>query len=83
MFKRADLGKYLGIEEIRHNFKNFPPHYTQPRSDLEAGGRTLSLRKKKKPHNIFIDLDGFIDLVVRPNKPEAVTLVKWLSKKGI
>ena len=27
LFKRADLGKYLGIEDIRHNFRDFPSHY--------------------------------------------------------
>ena len=32
-FKRGDLGKYIGIEDIRHNFKDFPSHYTLgPRS---------------------------------------------------
>ena len=24
LFKRADLRKYLGIEKIKHNFKDFP-----------------------------------------------------------
>ena len=48
LFKRAVLGKYLGIEDIKHNFKDFPPHYTRPRSDLEAGGRTHSLGRTKK-----------------------------------
>ena len=24
LFKSADLGKYLGVEDIRHNFKDFP-----------------------------------------------------------
>ena len=28
LFKRADLGKYLGIEDIKHNFKEFPLYYT-------------------------------------------------------
>ena len=26
LFKRADLGKYLGIEDMRHNFRDFPSH---------------------------------------------------------
>ena len=33
LFKRADLGKYLGIENIKHNFKEFPSHYTRSRLD--------------------------------------------------
>ena len=36
LFKRADLGKYLGIGDIKHNFKDFPSHYTRLRSDLEG-----------------------------------------------
>ena len=39
LFKRTDLGKYLDIEIIKHNFKDFPSHYARPRSDLEGGGR--------------------------------------------
>ena len=27
LFKMADLGKYLGIEKIINNFKDFPSHY--------------------------------------------------------
>ena len=27
LFKRADLGNYLGIEKIKDNFKDFPSHY--------------------------------------------------------
>ena len=38
LFKRADLRKHLGIEDIKHNFKDFPSHYTHPRSDLKGGG---------------------------------------------
>ena len=34
LFKRTDLGKYLGIENIKDNFKDFPSHYTRPRLDL-------------------------------------------------
>ena len=39
LFKRADLGKYLGIKDIKHNFKDFPSHYTHSRSEIEAGGQ--------------------------------------------
>ena len=83
LFKRADLGKYLGIQDIRHNFKDFASHYTSSRSDLEAGGETSSLRKTKKTYDIFINLDGSIEMAVRSKKLKAVALVKWLTKKGI
>ena len=32
LFKRGDLGRYLGIGDKRHNFKDFPSHYTSARS---------------------------------------------------
>ena len=83
LFKRGDLGKYLGIEGIRHNLKDFPSHYTRPRSDLEAGGQVPSLGRTKNPHDIFINLDGSIEIAVRSKKPKAVALAKWLTKKGI
>ena len=83
LFKRADLGKYLGGEDIRHNFKDFPSHYTHPRSGPEAGGWVPSLRKTKNPHDIFINLDDSIEMTVRSKKPRAVALVKWLTKKGV
>ena len=56
LFKRADLGKYLGIEDIKQNFKDFP--HTLLRLDLEARGLAPSLRKTKNPHDTFINLDG-------------------------
>ena len=83
LFKRGDLGKYLGIEDIRHNFKDFPSHYTRSRSDLEAGGWAPSLGRTTNPHDIFIDLDSSIEMALRSKKPKAVALVKWLTKKGI
>ena len=43
LFKRADLGKYLGIEDMKHNFKDFPSHCTHPRSETEARGQVPPL----------------------------------------
>ena len=83
LFKRNDLGKYLGIEDIKHNFKDFPSHYTRPRSDLNGGRLTPSLGKTKNPHDIFINLDGSREMAVRSKKPKAVVLVKRLTKKGV
>ena len=48
LFKRADLGKYLRIENIKHNFKDFPSHYTHLRWDLEAEGSTAPPWEDKK-----------------------------------
>ena len=83
LFKRADLGKYLGIENIKNHFKDFPSHYTHFRSNLEGGGQTSSLGKTKNRHDIFVNLDGSIEMAVPSKKPKAVALVKGLSKKGV
>ena len=83
LFKRADLGKYLGIDDIRHNFRDFPSHYNHLRSDIEGGGLAPTLGRTKNPHDIFINLDGSIEMAVLSKKLKAVALVKWLSKKGV
>ena len=83
MFKRADLGKYLGIEDIRHNFRDFPSHYNHLRLDLEGGGLAATLGRTKDPYDIFINLDGSIEMAVQSKKPKAVVLGKWLSNKGV
>ena len=83
LFKRADLGRYPGIRNIRDNFKDFPSHYTRPISNLEGGGLTALFGKAKNSHDIFINFDGSIEMAVRSKKTKAAALVKWLSKKGI
>ena len=80
LFKRADLSKYLGIEDIKSNFKDFSSHYTLRRSDLKGVGLISSLGKTKNPHDIFINLDGSIEMDVRSQKPKAVALQKRHSK---
>ena len=83
LFKRGNLGKYSGIEDIRHNLKDFPSHYTHPRLNLKGGRLIYSLGRTKNPHVIFINLDGSIEMAVLSKKPKAVALVKWLTKKGV
>ena len=34
LFKRADLGKYLGIENVRNNFKEFLSHHAHLMSEI-------------------------------------------------
>ena len=41
------------------------------------------LGRTKNPHDIFLNLDGSIEMAVRSKKPKAVALVKWLTKKGV
>ena len=83
LFKRADIGKYLGIRNIGDNFKDFPSHYTRPSSEIEAGGLTAPLGRTKNPHDISINLNGSIEMAIRSKKPKAFALVKWLTRKGI
>ena len=77
------MGKYLGIEDINNNFKDFLSQYTHPRSDLKGVGLTASLGRTKNPNDIFINLDGSIGMVVQSKKLKAVALGKWFTKKGM
>ena len=79
-FKRADLGIYLGIVDIRHMFKGI-----KITSRLEIIGvvQNHSLGKRKNPHNAFVNLESALEIAVRSRKPKAVALVKWLVKKGV
>ena len=54
LFKRDDLGKYPGIKNTKHNFKDFPSHHTRPRLNLEEGVLNAPFRRAKNPHDIFI-----------------------------
>ena len=49
LFKRADLGKCLGIRKIGDDFRDSPSQYTCPRSEIEAGGLTTPLGRTKIP----------------------------------
>ena len=81
MFKRGDLGKYLGIRNMRDNFKDFLFHHSPSRSDIEGVGLRDTLGRAKNPHDIFINLGSGIEILVRSKEPKAVALVKWLTKK--
>ena len=70
LFKRADLGKYLGVQNVKHNFKDFPSHYTRPRSDLKGGGLSSPLGRQKNLHDIVINLDGSTEMAVRSKKTQ-------------
>ena len=83
LFKRADLGKYLGIRNIRYNFKEFPLHHAHPRSEIEGVGVTNTLGREKNPHDIFINMNSAIQMAVRSKKPRAAALGKWLTKNGV
>ena len=85
-FKRADLGRFLGIIDIRHTFKNIA---TKSRSQLPRPGGGLTPARSgmygggDNPHDAFVDLEGALEIVVRSRKPKAVELVKWLTRRGV
>ena len=64
LFKRADLGTYLGIRNKRDNFKEFTSHYTRTRSELKGVGGTNTLRGATVYHDILINLDCTIEIAV-------------------
>ena len=81
-FKRAGLGRYLGMPDIARNFKGI-----KTTSRLEIKGQPLPRSGMRgggiNPHDAFVNLDGALEIVVRSNKPKAVALVKWLVKKCV
>ena len=83
LFKRVDLGKYLGKRNIRDNFKELSSHHAHPRFEIEGVGHTNTFGRAKDPHEIFINLDASIEMTVRSKILKAVALVKWLAKNGI
>ena len=76
-FKRAGLGRYLGILDIARNFKGIKTTsrleimgqgQPLPQSGMRGGGINL--------HDAFVNLDGALEIAVGSNKPKAVALVK-------
>ena len=76
LFKRSELGKQLGIED-------FSSHCIHPRSDLKERVSPHPLGREKNLDNIFINLDGAIEMAVPSKKLKAVALVKRLTKKSV
>ena len=86
LFKRADLGRYLGIKKIRDSFIDFPAHFCRTRETLDgttSTGTTGVLGRLRNPHDVFVNLDGALEIVIRSRKPKAVELAKWLTRKGV
>ena len=57
-FKRADLGRYLGIVKVK-NSMHIPSHFMCKRQDIK-GVLLVPLEKCKNPHDTFVNLDGAI-----------------------
>ena len=65
-FKRADLGRYLGIVDMRHTTVA-----TKSRSQLIEPGAKMNPTRSgmlgggKNPHDAFVNLDADLEIVVR------------------
>ena len=79
-FKRADLGRYLGIVDIRATYRDVK---TTSRNLLIPHASDACLSKDKNDQDAFVDLEGALEIVVRSGKPKAVELTKWLTLKGV
>ena len=81
-FKRADLGRYLGILDIARNFKDIK---TTSRLEIMGQGQPLprsGMRGGGENPHAFVNLDKALEIAVRSRKPKAIALIKWLVKKG-
>ena len=62
---------------------------TKSRSQLIEPGANMNptrsgiRRGGENPHDVFLDLDAALEIVVRSRKPKAVELAKWLTRKGV
>ena len=56
-FKRADLGRFLGVANIRRQFNDIA---TVSRSEITAGGvgPDYTLLQGQNDHDAFVDLEG-------------------------
>ena len=81
-FKRADLGRFLGIVVVARNNNNI---VTKSRSELSRPGyvSNVPLLQGQNDHDAFVDLEAALEIVVRSRKPKAVELTKWLTRKGV
>ena len=77
-FKRADLGRFLGIVDIRHVYKNIA---TKSRYELNCcvPSRAGMLGGRKNLHDAFIDLEGVLEILARSQKPKAVELLRKMG----
>ena len=61
-FKRADLGRYLGIVDIRATYRDVK---TTSRNLLIPHASDACLSKDKNDQDAFVDLEGALEIVVR------------------
>ena len=80
-FKRADLGRFLGIVDVKATYRDTS---TVSRKLISKGVcLPHPLLQGQNDHDAFVDLEAALDIVVRSRKPKAVELTKWLTRKGV
>ena len=75
-FKRVDLGRYLGIVDIRATYRDVK---TTSRNLLIPHASDACLSKDKNDQDAFIDLEGALEIVVRSRKPKAVESTEYIN----
>ena len=77
-FKRADLGRYLGIAKVK-NSMHIPSHFMCKRQDIIGAQVPGALGKRKNSHDVFVNLDGVIKIVTTSRKPKTLELAEALG----
>ena len=81
-FKRADLGRFLGIVDVRHNFKNIA---TVSRSEMSKPGGIGNVTRSgmrgggENPHDAFVDQETAMMIITRSNKPKAAEILEKMG----
>ena len=75
LFKRARLGKYLGIGNIKDTYQDIET--ISRKSVLNGGAFAAPLKAGTNWH------DDALGIATRSRKPKAADLIKWLAKKGV
>ena len=72
-FKRADLGRYLGIKDIRHMFKDVS---TKSRYEIDGEGRGSEPLPQagQNDHDCFVSLDSALEITAS-NQPTVLRQV--------
>ena len=70
LFKRADIGRFLGLACIKDMFKDVK--YTA-RLDTKQGAALNSPKQRQNDQDVFVDLDGALEIVVSSRKPSCRT----------
>ena len=81
-FKRAHVGKFLGIASIKDSMKQIPEIDMKSRGEL-WGMSTIPLEANQNSTDIFLSEDGIIYVIINSKKSKCKELTKWLINQGI